>query len=82
MADESFTKDLDTKKNHWNRIRDQYKINLNYTEDLSLVTKRKDTKIISFYAEKGGVGKTTISSTLAYMLALNNKRVLMIDCDV
>ena len=82
MAEESYTKDLDTKKTHWNRIRDQYKINLKYAEDLSSVSKRKETKIISFYAEKGGVGKTTISSTLAYMLALNNKRVLIIDCDV
>ena len=47
-----------------------------------MIPERQDTKIIAFYAEKGGVGKTTISSTLAFMLASNNKRVLIIDCDV
>ena len=39
-------------------------------------------KIISFYAEKGGVGKTTICTTLAYTLAASGKRVLIYDCDV
>lgn len=37
--------------------------------------------IISLYAEKGGVGKSTASSSLAWTLAAAGKRVLMIDCD-
>lgn len=37
--------------------------------------------IISFYAEKGGVGKTTTCLNLAYFLAKNGKKVLIYDCD-
>lgn len=36
---------------------------------------------IAIYAEKGGVGKTTITSTLGFMMARAGKRVLMYDCD-
>jgi len=39
-------------------------------------------KIIAFYAEKGGVGKTTSCLTLAHTFAARGKRVLIYDCDV
>ena len=42
----------------------------------------KHAKIISFYAEKGGVGKSTLCINLAYTLAEQEKRVLIYDCDV
>ena len=38
-------------------------------------------RIISFYAEKGGVGKTTNTIHLAYTFAQQGKRVLIYDCD-
>lgn len=40
-----------------------------------------DPIIIALYAEKGGVGKTTLTSTLAYLLASSGNRVLVYDCD-
>jgi len=36
---------------------------------------------IAFHIQKGGVGKTTTSGTVAYNLALNGKKTVMIDCD-
>jgi chromosome partitioning protein len=42
----------------------------------------KSPKIISFYAEKGGVGKTTMCITLAHVFAAKDKKVLIYDCDV
>jgi chromosome partitioning protein len=39
-------------------------------------------KIIAFYAEKGGVGKTTLCLTLAHTMAAQGSRVLIYDCDV
>jgi chromosome partitioning protein len=65
-----------------NDIRNQYKIDLEFEEDLSSINRQTNPKIIAFYAEKGGVGKTTISLTLAHMLAQSNYRVLLVDCDV
>ena len=41
----------------------------------------KKCKIICFFAEKGGVGKTTNAVTLAYTFAENGHRVVMYDCD-
>ena len=65
-----------------NDIRNEYKIDLEFGEDLSKIKRQTNPKIIAFYAEKGGVGKTTISLTLAHMLAERKKRVLLVDCDV
>lgn len=40
-----------------------------------------NTKIISVYNHKGGVGKTSISRNLAAWLSVSNKKVLYIDLD-
>jgi len=41
----------------------------------------KNKRILTVYAPKGGVGKTTISSNIACILALMGLRVLVIDLD-
>lgn len=38
-------------------------------------------KTLSFFNNKGGVGKTTLSTNVAYNLALKGYRVLYVDCD-
>ena len=40
------------------------------------------TKVICFASGKGGVGKTTISSNLAYEISKSNKSVLLFDADL
>ncbi len=39
------------------------------------------SKTVAFHLQKGGVGKTTISGTLACQSALNGKETLLVDCD-
>jgi len=40
-------------------------------------------KVLSFVSGKGGVGKTTVSTSFAYTLAnVFRKRVLLLDCDI
>ena len=39
------------------------------------------SKAIAFHLQKGGVGKTTVSGTLACQSALNGLKTLLIDCD-
>lgn len=41
----------------------------------------KKAKIISFFNHKGGVGKTTLVHNLAYALADEGQKVLLIDAD-
>ncbi|HNS71497.1 MAG TPA: ATPase, T2SS/T4P/T4SS family [bacterium] len=40
-----------------------------------------ETKIISFFSTKGGVGKTTLSLNVAVSLAAEGKKVLLVDMD-
>lgn len=44
-------------------------------------TNNQHPLIIAFYAEKGGVGKTTNVISLAYTFAAKGKKVLLYDCD-
>ncbi len=37
--------------------------------------------MLSFFNMKGGVSKTTLVYNVGYLLALDNKRVLMVDLD-
>lgn len=39
------------------------------------------SKIISFLNQKGGVGKTTISTNIAVSMQMNNQKVLLVDSD-
>lgn len=44
--------------------------------------KASPVKVLSFFNNKGGVGKTTLTGNIAAYLALElNKRVLIVDCD-
>ena len=45
------------------------------------MTKHTDTKVLSVVSGKGGVGKTTLSLSLAYELSLAGNSVLMMDFD-
>ena len=46
------------------------------------IIKHKNPKVyIAIYGEKGGVGKTTLTSSIGFLLAKKGKRVLMYDCD-
>lgn len=53
---------------------------------IELVRKRNRKsrcKVLSFVSGKGGVGKTTLSTSFAYILAnVFKKRVLLLDCDI
>jgi MinD-like ATPase involved in chromosome partitioning or flagellar assembly len=42
----------------------------------------KQGKIITFYSYKGGVGRTMILANVAWILASNGKKVLMVDWDL
>ena len=42
---------------------------------------RHPFQVISFMQQKGGVGKTTVSSSVAYTLARLGKRTLYVDAD-
>ncbi len=59
----------------------------NQVESLVKLIKQREkearAKVLSFVSGKGGVGKTGIVTSLAYVLANTfNKRVLLLDCDV
>lgn len=57
------------------------KARLNGSKKRRISEEIKKWKLISMYAEKGGVGKTTLTTTLGYCLAEKGKRVLMYDLD-
>lgn len=38
-------------------------------------------RTLSFFNNKGGVGKTTLSTNVAHYFARQGKRVLYVDCD-
>lgn len=40
-----------------------------------------DTRVVAITSGKGGVGKTNIAANLAYLLALEGKRTLLLDAD-
>ncbi len=45
--------------------------------------KKSKCKVLSFVSGKGGVGKTTVSTSFAYILAnVFNRKVLLLDCDI
>ena len=46
-----------------------------------IITHLKMTIIISVLNQKGGSGKTTISSNLAHAIALDGHKVLLVDSD-
>jgi len=64
----------------------------NKSESVSLLNqefarKKKETKVVTVYAAKGGVGKTTISTSLATYLSCVSEgrerlRVCLIDCNI
>lgn len=72
-------------KNQSNVLRSQLKPN---TEDVETgMIERKKAKVITVYAAKGGVGKTTVSTELAVYLSLTNGgrgryRVCIIDYNI
>ena len=57
-------------------------------ENLLRLVKSKENlsgraKVLSFASGKGGVGKTGVSVSMAYVLAnLFDKKVLLLDCDI
>jgi chromosome partitioning protein len=57
-------------------------INIDFKPKQKKPRPNRDTKILAFFAEKGGVGKTTLCINLAYTFAEKGKRVLIYDCDV
>ncbi len=44
--------------------------------------KKSKTKVLSITSGKGGVGKSTLSANIAYLLAKNGKNVIILDADI
>ena len=63
----------------WNDLVDAYKNNIPLERDGSNFDK---TKVISFYSHKGGVGRTVALSHVAYLLASQGKKVVIVDLDI
>jgi MinD-like ATPase involved in chromosome partitioning or flagellar assembly len=62
-------------------IQSHFTVENNNGSDSDKVVK-KEAQVISFYnGGKGGVGKTTISTSFSVLLAMNGSRVLLIDAD-
>ena len=65
--------ELSVKKNKLAKIEQE--------EPIAKRTRHNEWRMIAMYAEKGGVGKTTITASIGFMLASRRKRVLLYDCD-
>lgn len=52
------------------------------SSDSDLPAEKLPGKILTFYSYKGGTGRSMALANVAWMLALNNKRVLVIDWDL
>ncbi|MDD2697810.1 MAG: AAA family ATPase [Arcobacteraceae bacterium] len=56
---------------------------IHLTNEYKLNSKKSSkTKVIAITSGKGGVGKSTISANMAYLLALYGKKVLVFDADI
>lgn len=58
------------------------KLNLTKNQEIGSSAENVSPRIICFYAEKGGVGKTSTCLALAHVYAADGKRVVVYDCDV
>src|SRR5689334_6148435 len=46
------------------------------------MSERQDGKVVTFYSYKGGTGRTMALANVAWILAANGKRVLVVDWDL
>ena len=59
------------------QVREQFKQKQDISKSLNSIKYR-----IGVYSGKGGVGKTTVTTNLALILAKHGKKVAILDCDI